>query len=52
MEEFDIDNHLFPPRYLIQIMHKYYLNEWAHLFDEEGNHFKIDVFDLLIFDQE
>ena len=47
--ECDINNHLFPPRYLIQQMLKYYLNEFVHLFDciYEGNHWKIDVFDII-----
>ena len=44
----DIPNHLFPPQYLIRIMHNYYLNEYIHLFDMENrcDHWKIDVFDI------
>ena len=43
-----IDNHLFPPEYLIRIICGYYLNEWAHLFDcKTGKHYKINVFDII-----
>lgn len=45
--ECDIDHHLFPPQYLIKIICRYYWNEWIHLFKMyQGNHYKIDVFDL------
>ena len=44
----DIDNHLFPPQYLIQLMCKYYQNEDIHLFNfETGQHYKINVFDII-----
>lgn len=44
----EIDQHLFPPEYLIRIMGKYYVKEEIHLFDYYGctKHWKIDVFDL------
>ena len=44
----EIDNHLFPPRYLIGIMHKYYLNEEIHLFQRiTGKHWRIDAVDII-----
>ena len=45
--ECNINNHLFPPQYLIKIMHKYYHNEWIHLFGCFGQHWNIDVFDII-----
>ena len=39
-----MDNHLFPPQYLIKIIYGYYWNEWVHLFDMSTcDHYKIDV---------
>ena len=46
-----IDDHLFPPEYLIRIICNYYINEWIHLFkNATGEHYKIDVFDILKLD--
>ena len=44
-----IDDHLFPPEYLIKIIGKYYLTEEIHLFYYHGgnSHWKIDVFAIL-----
>ena len=43
----DMNNHLFPPQYLIKIICGYYWNEFIHLFrDHTGHHHKIDVFKL------
>ena len=39
--------HLFPPRYLIKIMSKYYMNEWIYLIEDKGQYWKIDVFDII-----
>lgn len=46
-----IDDHLFPPKYLIKIMGRYYWNQEIHLFEYNkesvgGNHWKIDVLDI------
>ena len=46
-KECNISDHLFPPEYLIRIMHKYYLNEFVHLFDSDDEHWRIDVFDII-----
>ena len=46
--ECGIDNHLFPPEYLIKIICAYYINEWIHLFNIDNyQHYKIDVFDII-----
>ena len=46
--ECGINNHLFPPEYLIRIMYKYYLNEFVHFFDlHKGNHWRIDTLDIV-----
>ncbi len=38
----------FLPNDLIEMIHSYYLNEWVHLFHcESGEHWKIDVFDVI-----
>ena len=37
---------LFPPRYIIHIMRKYYHIEYIHLFHKNG-HWTIDIFDLI-----
>ena len=44
-----IDEYLFPPKYLVRIMTKYCLKEELHLFDEcnTSTHWKIDVFDII-----
>ena len=43
-----IHDQLFPPRYLIKIMNKYYLNEWIHLIDKiSSKHWKINVSDII-----
>ena len=44
-----INNHLFPPEYLIRIMLKYYWNEFVHLIDlnYDGYHWRRDVFDIV-----
>ena len=45
-----INNHLFPPQYLIKIICRYYWNERVHLFDMcSGEHYQIDVFELFDF---
>ena len=42
-----IDNHLFPPQYLIKMICGYYWNEWIHLFRiRTCDHHRVDVFDL------
>ena len=47
----EINNHLFPPNYLIAIIAKYYFEEFIHLFHfgtYHGNwHYKINVFDII-----
>ena len=45
--ECGLNNHLFPPEYLLRIMCGYYVNEWVHLLtcrekDGTGGHYKID----------
>ena len=53
--EFKISTHLFPPHYLIKIMHKYYLNQYVHLFHidsyspvrEECKHWKMSLIDII-----
>ena len=46
--ELQINEQLFPPRYLIQIMRRYYHNEYVHLFHvHQDTHWKINVFDIL-----
>ena len=44
-----IDDHLFPPQYLIKIIAKFYTNEKIHLFGRynAGGHWKNDVFDII-----
>ena len=42
-----INDSLYPPHYLIKLMSRYYLNEFVHLFDREGKHWKVDVFDII-----
>ena len=43
-----IPDHLFPPRYLINIMVRYYGCEYVHLLNmHDGEHWEIDVFDLI-----
>ena len=45
-----MQNHLFPPEYLIRIICGYYWNEWVHLFGrDDGAHYEIEVFELLDF---
>jgi len=39
---------LFPPKYLIHIIRKYYHIEYIHLFHKNG-HWRIDIFDLIWF---
>ena len=48
-KECGINDHLFPPQYLIRIIHYYFLNEHIHLFDisEEGGHWKIDALNII-----
>ena len=42
-----MDNHLFPPQYLIRVICGYYWNEEVHLFGmADCEHYKIDVFEL------
>ena len=44
----NICDRLYPPYYLVQLMAKYYLNEWVHLLPSGClTHVKIDVFDIL-----
>ena len=43
-----LDDHLFPPEYLIRIICCYYWNEWVHVIEiYTGKHFKIDTLDIL-----
>ena len=43
-----IDEHLYPPQYLIKMIDKYYFNEWVHLISKyHGEHSKMSVFDIL-----
>ena len=44
-----INNHLFPPEYLIRIMLKYYWNEYVHLIDlkRRRGHWRMNVFDII-----
>ena len=48
--EYNMNDQLFPPKYLINIIQKYYINEFIHLFDESdtgiGKHWRIDVFEI------
>ena len=49
--KYDMDDHMFLSQDVIWIIHKYYLNEWIHLFrDREGGHWKINVFDWFVID--
>ena len=44
----DIDDHLYPPQYLIKIINRYYMNEWIHLIGSyDDTHSNISVFDIL-----
>ena len=44
----EIDDHLFPPEYLLRIIHRYYLQEYIHLFKIlNGQHFRINVCGLI-----
>ena len=45
--ECKIHDHLFPPRYLIKIMSKYYMKQWVYLIEDKGGLWKIDVFDII-----
>ena len=47
--EYEINDNPFPPHYLIKIICAYFWNEWIHLFDNSGDHFKIDVLKLFDF---
>lgn len=43
-----IDDHLFPPHYLIELIHSFYLQEWIHLLDYDATnlapqHWKINL---------
>ena len=42
-----LDDNLFPQKYLINIIENYYIDEWIHLLDRYGKHWKIDVFDII-----
>ena len=42
-----IDDCLYPPRYLIKIINRYYLNEWIHFINKDGAHWKIDVLHII-----
>ena len=42
----EIDDAIYPPRYLIKLIHKFYLNEYIHLFSG-WDHWRMDVFDIL-----
>ena len=46
-KEFGIDDHLFPPEYLIRVICGYYLNEFVHLFSHTGDQYKINAFDII-----
>ena len=46
--ESEISDNLFPPRYLIRIINRYYMNEWVHLWSTNyQQHCRINVFDIL-----
>eukprot|EP01084_Bolivina_argentea_P214746 364551_1 len=54
-KEFDINDQIFPPQYLVRIINNYYFDEFVHLFfssldgyrDGPGAHYKISVFDII-----
>ena len=44
----DICDHLFPPRYLIKMIHTYFLNEYVHLINlYSRSHWKCDGFKMI-----
>eukprot|EP01084_Bolivina_argentea_P136681 240712_1 len=44
----NIPDHYFPPVYLLEIMHSYYLTEFVHLFDcETGKHWRMNTLDIV-----
>eukprot|EP01084_Bolivina_argentea_P035971 66579_1 len=43
-----IDDHFFPPFYLLKIIHSYYLNEWVFLLDKKTRkHYKMNTLDIV-----
>ena len=42
-----IAQQLFPPEYLLRLMHSFYLNEFVHVFQKGGKHWRINVFDII-----
>ena len=49
---YEIDDHLFPPQYLIRIIFNFYWREYVHLFEDQSVtvHWRIDVFDIIFHD--
>ena len=44
----EIADYLFPPYYLLKLMHGFYWNECVHLIGQyDGKHWRIDIFDIL-----
>ena len=44
----EIDEHLFPPHYIIKIIDRFYLQQYIHLIKpNNGKHSRIDVFDII-----
>ena len=48
----EIADHLYPPRYLIKMMNRYFLNEYVHLISignhsSYGEHWRMGVFDII-----
>eukprot|EP01084_Bolivina_argentea_P163916 285078_1 len=47
----NISDHLFPPEYLLRLIHAFYLQEFVHLIHYfSGKHWKISVFDIIVND--
>jgi len=45
----EMNNHYFPPQYLIRIIYAYYWHEFVHLFTNFGDHYSMDIFALFDF---
>ena len=46
--ECGMNDHLFPPEYLIRIIGGYYTNEWIHLLNSRtGEHYRMNAFDII-----
>ncbi len=49
----EISDHYFPPVYLLQLIHSYYLNEYIHLIHiDDGKHWKMSSLDIVKSDSE